>query len=280
MSKHIKLGTNDIYRLGYGAMRLPGMRGIPENKELARNLLTSVVEQGVNVIDTADYYGNGLANRLIADALHPYSDSLIISTKVGAKSGESGPPVPAATTEEINASVNRNLVSLKTDVLDLVFLRLSGGPLADSGVPIEESVLALENLRKKGIIKHIGLSSVTAEQFDIASSITNIDAVQNAYFIGHTSSKTVLDKCNSNNIPFLAYFPLGMGKLSENETVKNIATKYNTTVSKVALAWLLHLSPVMVPIPGTSNLKHLNENSTVAELSLEPEDMAILSNIA
>lgn len=277
MSNPIKLGKNDIHRMGYGAMRLPGMRGVLENEELARSLLISAVEQGVNVIDTADYYGNGLANRLIADALHPYSESLYISTKVGAKSGENGPPIPAATTEEINLSVNRNLESLKTDVLDLVFLRLSGGPLADSGVPIQESVLALENLRKQGVIKHIGLSSVTAEQFDIAKSITNIDAVQNAYFVGHTSSKAVLDKCNSNNIPFFAYFPLGMGKLSENEAVRNIAVKYNITTSKVALAWLLQLSPVMVPIPGTSSLKHLSENITAAELNLEPEDVAILS---
>lgn len=254
------------------------MRGIPKNEELARNLLISTVEQGVNVIDTADFYGDGLANRLIADALHPYSENLFISTKVGVKSGENGRPIPAATTDEINSTVNRNLESLKTNVLDLVFLRLAGGPLADSGVPIQESILALENLRKKGVIKHIGLSSVTAEQFDIANSITNIDAVQNAYFVGHSLSKAVLDKCEDKNIPFFAYFPLGMGKLSENEDVNTIAAKYNTTASKVALAWLLHLSPVMVPIPGTSSIKHLSENITATELNLEQEDMAILSN--
>lgn len=280
MTNIMKLGKKDIYRMGYGAMRLPGMRGIGENADLARSLLISAVELGVNVIDTADYYGNGLANRLIAEALQPYSESLFISTKVGAKSNESGPPIAAATAEEINASVIRNLDSLKTDVLDLVLLRLPGGPLADSGVPLQESLLALEELRKSGLIKHIGLSSVTTEQFDIASSITNIDAVQNAYFVGHTSSKAVLEKCSANNIPFFAYFPLGMGKLLENETVGNIAAKYEVSASNVALAWLLHLSPVMVPIPGTSSLKHLSENIAATELKLAPEDVSILSKIA
>jgi pyridoxine 4-dehydrogenase len=280
MTKHeITLGPKNIHRIGYGAMRLPGMRDIPRNDELAIQLLQQSVELGVNIIDSADFYGDGLANQLIADALSPYSDDLILSTKVGVKSDANGAHIPAATAGEIQASIERNLESLRTDSLDIVFLRLAGGPLADSGVPIEESLSALEKLKRDGLIKHIGLSSVTSEQLDTASTAYSIDAVQNAYFIGHTHSRKVLEMCAARHIPFLAYFPLGMGKLSENQTVKQLAAAYQVSEAKLALAWLLQLSPVMVPIPGTANPEHLKDNLTATDLVLKDSDVELLNNI-
>ena len=273
------LGNQTINRIGYGAMRLPGIRGTPENSEVAHELLHEAVALGANIIDTAGFYGAGLANRLIADALHPYPENLIISTKVGVKAGPSGRPEPAATPEEIRATVERDLESLRVPTLDLVFLRLPGGPLPESGVPMQESLECLVELQAEGLLKYIGLSSVTADQVTDAKAMTSVAAVQNALFVGSQDSQDVAKLCHKEGIPFLAYFPLGMGMLVEkNVDLGPLAKAHQATKAQIALAWLLALSPMVVPIPGTSNIDHLRENFAARNVVLSPNEIEVLTN--
>jgi len=275
------VGNKTINRIGFGAMRLPGIRDIPENKELAIQLLRESVSMGVNLIDTADIYGAGLANKLIAEALSPYSENIIISTKVGVKTGLDGRPEPAATPKEIRATVERDLENLNKSSLDLVFLRLAGGPLQNSGVPIEKSMECLADLQVNGLIKHIGLSSASTEQITAARSIAPIEAVQNAHFVGSRDSVDVVQFCDAEDIPFLAYFPLGMGMLIQKKIdLEPLATIHKTSTQQIALAWLLALSPMVVPIPGTSNIKHLRENVAALNLELSPNEIETLCNVA
>lgn len=276
-----KLGNITISRIGYGAMRLPGMRGIPENAELACHLLREAVSLGANIIDTADFYGDGLANRLIREALSPYPENLIISTKVGVKTGPGGRPEPAATPDGIRASVERNLETLGVSSLDLVFLRLPGGPLADSGVPIYESMECLAELQANGVVKHIGLSSASTEQIVAAKVVAPVDAVQNAHFVGNTESTDVVRLCAADDIPFFAYFPLGMGMLIEKKVdLGPFAAAHQSSRSQIALAWLLALSPVVIPIPGTSKIEHLRDNMVASNLVLAQSEMETLNNVA
>lgn len=276
-----KLGKKSIARIGYGTMRLPGIREVPEDPELARHLIFQAVSLGANVIDTADFYGAGLANRLIAEALSPYPENLIVSTKVGIKAGAGGRPEPAASSGEIRATIERNLESLQTSSLELVFLRLPGGPLVDSGVPIQESIECLAALQANGIIKHIGLSSASVEHIEAAKEVALVEAVQNAYFIGNKESNAVLNLCTTENIPFFAYFPLGMGKLIQKKIdLEGMAASHQTSKSQIALAWLLASSPMMVPIPGTSKIEHLRENMAASSLVLSPTEIETLTNVA
>jgi aryl-alcohol dehydrogenase-like predicted oxidoreductase len=262
-------------------MRLPGVRGTAEDTALACDLLQEAVGLGASVIDTADFYGGGLANRLIAKALAPYPDRLIISTKVGVKANADGRPAPAATPQEIRDTVERDLGNLGLSALDLVFLRLPGGPLGDSGVPMERSLECLAELQSDGIVRHIGLSSATAKQIEAASAIVSVDAVQNALFIGGGQSTEVVQLCTDRKIPFFAYFPLGMGTLIEKKVdLTPLATTYRASTSQVALAWLLSLSPVVVPIPGTSNPEHLRENMASERIVLSNDDARRLSDVA
>jgi pyridoxine 4-dehydrogenase len=277
----LRLGDKEINRIGYGAMRLPGIRELPGNTELSIRLLREAVSLGANVIDTADYYGDGLANRLIAEALRPYPDELVIATKVGVKGGPGGRPEPAASADEIRATVERDLESLGLSSLDLVFLRLPGGPLAESGVPIEQSMECLAELQADGMIRHIGLSSTTTGQIEAAKSVTSVDAVQNIHFVGNAAPTDVIHFCESENIPFLAYFPLGMGILIQKKVdLGPFAANYQATESQIALAWLLALSPVIVPIPGSSSVEHVRENMAASSLSLSQADVEALSNVA
>lgn len=276
-----RLGNKTIGRIGYGAMRLPGIRENPENAELACDLLREAVALGVDVIDTADFYGAGLANRLISDALSPYPEHLVISTKVGVKVGSNGRPEPAATPEEIKVTVERNVEGLEVPALDLVFMRLPGGPLADSGVPLERSIECLARLQADGVIKRIGLSSASTGQIEAAKAIAPIDAVQNACFIGCGESLDVLHLCAAEGIPFFAYFPLGMGMLIQKKVdLEPLAAAHQASKSQIALAWLLALSPVVVPIPGTSKLEHLRENMASMCIELAPDEVDLLSSVA
>lgn len=276
-----RLGNKTVNRIGYGTMRLPGLRGIPEDAVLAYELLRESVSLGANVIDTADVYGAGLANRLIAEALYPYPENLIIATKVGVKAGQDGHPVPAATPDEIKATVERDLANLGVPALDLVFLRLPGGPLPDSGVPMRTSLTCLAGLQAEGLVRHIGLSSASTTQIEAAQSVVAVDAVQNAHFIGNQDSVTVVQLCHDEGIPFFAYFPLGMGvQIKKKADLGPMAASYGVSKSQIALAWLLALSPMVVPIPGTSNLEHLRENCAALDLTLSPADVDVLSNVA
>jgi len=275
------LGNKVISRIGYGAMRLPGIREIPENTDLACHLLREAVSLGANVIDTADIYGAGHANSLIAKALNPYPDNLVISTKVGVKAGIGGRPEPAALPEEIRATVERDLANLGVASLDLVFLRLPGGPLAESGVPIEKSMECLAELQADGVIKHIGLSSASPEQIKAARTVASVDAVQNAYFVGSGESTDVIHLCTADRIPLFAYFPLGMGMLIQKKIdLGPLAAKHQASKSQIALAWLLALSPIVVPIPGTSKLEHLRENMASVSIELSPDEVDSLKNVA
>ncbi|ANJ68067.1 hypothetical protein A9404_12395 [Halothiobacillus diazotrophicus] len=274
------LGGRRLNRMGFGAMRLPGVRDVPENTERARSILRRAVALGATLIDTADFYGSGLANRSISEALSPYPEDLIIATKVGVKAGAGGRPESAATPDEIRASVARNLETLGVERLDLVFLRLAGGPLADSGVPIETSLGCLAELQAQGLVGHVGLSSASMTDIERANAVVPIEAVQNAYFIGHTDSRDVLAWCDSVGIPFLAYFPLGMGKLPKHDAaLQRIATARGATAAQIALAWLLALSPMMVPIPGTADLAHLEENMDAVLLDLSGDEVAQLNAV-
>lgn len=274
------LGGRALGRMGFGAMRLPGVRDVPENTERAHNVLQRAVALGVTLIDTADFYGSGLANRLISEALLPYPEELVIATKVGVRAGAGGRPEPAATPDEIRASVEQNLESLGVERLDLVFLRLAGGPLADSGVPIETSLDCLGELQAQGLVGHIGLSSASVVDIERANAVVSVEAVQNAYFIGHTDSRDVLAWCDAAGLPFLAYFPLGMGKLIKHDAaLQRIAAAHGVTAAQIALAWLLALSPMMVPIPGTADLAHLEENMDAVLLDLSGDEVAQLNAV-
>lgn len=273
-------GDKPIGRIGYGAMRLPGIREVPENDEMAHALLREAVALGASVIDTAYFYGAGRANRLIAEAFQPYPQNLTISTKVGVKNGPDGRPQPAATPDEIKAMVARDLESLNVPALDLVFLRLPGGPLADSGVPLETSMECLAKLQAKGVVRQIGLSSASTAQIKAAQKVAPVAAVQNACFVGSGQSMDVIQLCTEINIPFLAYFPLGMGTLIEKKIdLAPMAASHQVSKSQIALAWLLALSPVVVPIPGTSKLEHLRENMAAKSIELSPEEVKLLSGI-
>lgn len=261
-------------------MRLPGIRDTSEDTTLAQQLLRDAISLGVNVIDTADYYGAGHANRLIFEALNPYPENLIISTKVGAKAGQNGRPEPATTPDEIKATVERNLDTLKVPMLDLVFMRLPGGPLPDSGVPLHVSLECLAELQADGRIRHIGLSSATTKQIEAAKAVISVEAVQNALFIGHSNTLDVVQLCHNEAIPFFAYFPLGMGKLIQKKIdLEPMAIAQQTSKSQIALAWLLALSPMIVPIPGTSNIEHLKENLAALNLALSPSNLKILNDV-
>jgi len=260
-------------------MRLPGIAGNPDDEDKAKTILNKAVELGVTVIDTADFYGPQLANKHIAGALSPYNDNLILCTKVGVKGTDKG-PVGAATRKEIRESVNRNLNSLRVESLDVVFLRLPGGPLKDTGVPLEESISELAELKNKKIVKHVGLSSASVSQIETASNIVDIAAVQNSFCIGNVGSQPVVDFCNAQQIMFMPYFPLNMGKLSTNSALLSIARKHSVTESQIALAWLLSKSPTMVPIPGTSQISHLEENVAAESIVLSKDEQAILDAVA
>lgn len=274
------LGGKIIHRMGYGAMRLPGIREIPENVQLACRVLREAVNLGANVIDTAHFYGNGLANKLIADALHPFSDTLVVSTKVGVRSGPNGLPQHAATPEDVENTVQDNLDSLGVSQLGLVFLRLPGGPLADSGVPMQESLECLARLQEAGRIKHIGLSSASVEQIRAAQEVVAVEAIQNALFVGNYESREVVQLCHDERIPFFAYFPLGMGMLIEKKIdLGPFAEVHGATKAQIALAWLLALSPMVVPIPGTSKTNHLRENFSALDITLTSSEVEMLSEI-
>lgn len=276
-----KIGDQILNRIGFGAMRLPGIREIPENTELALQLLRESVSMGVTVIDSADIYGAGLANRLISEAFSPYPDKLIISTKVGVKIGSGGRPEPAATPDEIKETVQTDLASLGKSSLDLVFLRLAGGPLQDSGVPLKTSMECLAELQASGLVKHIGLSSASLAQLAEARSIAAVEAVQNAHFVGSQESAGVVQFCDAEKIPFFAYFPLGMGMLIQKKVdLQPLALTHNVSKSQIALAWLLGLSPMVVPIPGTANMEHLRENIAATGLSLSLSEMEFLNGIS
>lgn len=269
-----------VTRLGYGAMRITGegIWGPPKDRAEAVEVLKRAVELGVNFIDTADSYGPGVSEEIIAEALYPYPESLVIATKGGFdRTGpnqwkENGKP------EHLRAACEGSLRRLRLEQIDLYQLHR-----IDPKVPAEDQLGALKDLQAQGKIKHIGLSEVSVKQIQHARKIIDVVSVQNRYSIADRGSEDVLDYCEKENLGFIPWFPLAAGKVSGSEkktSITRLAVRLKTTPSQVALAWLLARSPVMLPIPGTSKIAHLEENVAAANLKIDANQMQELEGNA
>ena len=259
-------GELEIHRLGYGAMRITGkgIWGEPADRENAKRVLRRAVELGVDFIDTADSYGPAVSEPLIGEALAPYAQGTVIATKAGLT--RQGPDrwIPVGRPEYLTQQVEMSLRWLKRDTMDLWQLHR-----IDPQVPVEDSLVAIKKLQAQGKIRFIGLSEVTVEQIKQARKVVDVVSVQNEYNVGNRKSEAVLEYCEREGIAFIPWFPVAAGKLAQpGGKLDQAAKKHGATVSQLSLAWLLHRSPVMLPIPGTSSVAHLEENLKAAELTL------------
>jgi pyridoxine 4-dehydrogenase len=265
-------GDLEVGRLGFGAMRITGegIWGPPDDPEEAKRLLRRVVERGVNLIDTADSYGPEVSENLIAEALHPYPDGLVIATKGGLRRTGPGEWPRDARPERLKECCEASLRRLKLERIDLYQLHSP-----DSKVPYEDSVGALKELQDEGKIRHVGVSNVSVEELEQARAIVEIVTVQNRYNLEDRDSEDVLEACEAASIGFIPWFPLAVGRLAEpGGPLDAIAREHDATPAQIALAWLLARSPVMLPIPGTSSIEHFEENLAAAEIDLSPEQVA------
>jgi pyridoxine 4-dehydrogenase len=271
-------GDLEVRRLGFGAMRLtgPGITGRPDDEDTARAVLRRAVELGVNHVDTADAYGPFVNEELIAEALHPYSDDLVIATKGGlVRTGAGGDWPQDGRPEHLKQACEGSLKRLRVERIDVYYLHRP-----DPEVPYEESVGALKELRDEGKIRHVAVSNVNMERLAIARGIVEIAAVQNQYSLTDRRAQDVLRECEQNGIGFVPWAPLDAGALEPGGPVDRIAGRHEATPMQIALAWLLHASPAMLPIPGTGSLAHLEENVAAAEIELSAEDMDALDALA
>jgi aryl-alcohol dehydrogenase-like predicted oxidoreductase len=270
----IRLGELTVNRLGFGAMRVcgPGVWGPPRDRAAALRLLRRAFELGHTFFDTADSYGPGVSEALIAEALHPYPRELVIGTKGGltrpsaARWDEDGRP------EHLRRAVEGSLARLRVERIDLYQFHAP-----DPRVPYPESIGALAQLQRAGKIRHIGISNVTVEQLEQARRIAPVVSVQNEYSLDHRADEDVLAACEKAGIAFIPWYPLGAGRTLRSAKVRQIAARRGAAPAQVALAWLLARSPAMLPIPGTGTLAHLEENAAAARLKLMAEEMASLS---
>ena len=271
-------GDLEVHRLGFGAMRITGdgIWGPPDDPEEAKRLLRRVVEAGVDLIDTADSYGPEVSENLIAEALHPYRDGLVIATKGGLRrTGPSQWPRDARP-ERLKECCEGSLRRLKLDRIELYQLHSP-----DNRVPLEESMGALKELQDEGKIRHVGVSNVSAEQLERARAVVEVVSVQNRYNLEDRRSDDLLDACEAANIGFIPWFPLATGRLAEpGGPLDRIARAHEATPAQIALAWLLARSPVMLPIPGTSSIAHFEENLAAAEVDLSPDEVAEIGSYA
>jgi pyridoxine 4-dehydrogenase len=273
-----------VTRLGYGAMQLAGrdgnklVWGPPRDVPGAIAVLREAVASGVNHIDTSDFYGPHVTNELIKRALHPYPDDLVIVTKVGARRGSDGSWPHARSRQEIIDAVHDNLRNLGLDMLHVVNLRL-GGISEPTDEPFEEPLTALAELQQQGLIRHIGLSTVSAKQLAEAQAITEIVCIQNFYNVAQRADDAFVDALATKGIAFVPYFPLGGFSPLQSSRLNDVAAALDATPMQVALGWLLHRSPNILLIPGTSSVEHLRENLGVAKLHLAPEVIAQLDSI-
>ena len=263
-----------VNRMGFGAMRItgPGIWGDPDDPEECRRVLRRALELGVNFIDTADSYGPEVSERLIAEALYPYPEDLLIATKGGLVRPGPGEWEPDGSPEHLRAACEGSLRRLRLETIDLYQLHRP-----DPRVPYEESVGTLVSLRSEGKIRAIGISNVTVEHLEVARGMTDIVSVQNRYNVAGRDSEAVLDRCEQLGIAFLPWAPVSQGQLdAESPRVIEIARRKGVTASQLALAWLLHRSPVILPIPGTSKVTHLEENVAAAAIQLDDEEARAL----
>jgi pyridoxine 4-dehydrogenase len=271
-----------VNRIGYGAMQLagPGVFGPPKDPDVAVAVLREAVASGVNHIDTSDYYGPHVTNQIIRKALHPYPAGLVIVSKLGARRPSDGSWQPAISPEELTAGVEDNLRNLGLDAIDIVNYRVMGTHLGPAEGSIAAQVTALADLQRKGLIRHIGISNATATQVAEARAITNIVCVQNNYNLAHRDDDALIDDLAQAGIPYVPFFPLGGFTPLQSSTLTAVADRLGSTPMQVALAWLLHRSPNILLIPGTSSLAHLRENLAADKLTLSPEILAELDGIA
>lgn len=286
----VRLGDLEVRRLGFGAMQLPGpfVWGEPKDPDRARTVLRRVVELGIDLIDTSWYYGPLVANRLIAETLHPYPKGLVLATKLGGKRLPDKGWAAALRPEELRAGCEEDLRGLRVERLDVVHLRWIDG----AGVPFAESLDAMLDLVKAGKIRHLGLSNVTLEQLDQALAKTTIVTVQNLYNVAAgeermasfphavvAGQERMVDRCAAEGIAFLPFFPLAVPGPNgpRSEALAAVAKKRGATGAQIALAWLLARSPTMLPIPGTSSPKHLEENWAARTIRLDDEEIRAIA---
>jgi hypothetical protein len=270
-----------VKRLGYGAMQLagPGVFGPPRDHDAALAVLRTAVEAGVDHIDTSDFYGPHVTNRLIREALSPYPDDLLIVTKIGARRGDDASWLPAFAPDELTRAVEDNLTNLGVEALDVVNLRL----MFDVHDPAEGSLAAplkaVADLQRQGLVRHIGLSNVTPTQFEEARDIAAIVGVQNQYNLAHRDDDPFIDALAAEGVAYVPFFPLGGFSPLQSAVLSDVAARLNVTPMQVALAWLLQRSPNILLIPGTSSVAHLKENLAAASLTLPDDVLAELDEI-
>jgi aryl-alcohol dehydrogenase-like predicted oxidoreductase len=274
--------TLTVHRMGYGAMQLagPGVWGPPKDPEAAVAVLREAIASGVNHIDTSDFYGPHVTNQIIRQALHPYPKGLVIVTKLGGRRPPDKSWQPAITPQELTSGVHDNLRNLGLDALDIVNYRFMGSGHGTGEGPLSEQVTVLADLKRKGLIRHIGLSNVTATQIAEAQAITEIVCVQNNYNLAHRHDDALITDLARKGIAYVPFFPLGGFTPLQSSTLNDVAEQLSSTPMQVALAWLLHRSPNILLIPGTSSLAHLRENLAAAQLALPPQALAELDGIA
>ncbi|CAB3716146.1 aldo/keto reductase family oxidoreductase [Trinickia soli] len=276
------LGTHRIPRMGYGAMQLagPGVFGPPKDRDAAVAVLREAVALGVRHIDTSDFYGPHVTNQILCEALHPYPESLVIVTKIGAVRGSDGSWLPAQEPEQLRQAVHDNLRNLKLEALDVVNLRVMGNVHAPAEGSIARQVEALAEMQRAGLVRHIGLSNVTAAQIEEAQRIVPIVCVQNQYNLISRDDDALVDALAAQGIAYVPFFPLGGFSPLRSTALSNIAESIGATPMQAALAWLLHRAPNILVIPGTSSLGHLRENIAAAQIRLSGDVYAQLDAIA
>jgi pyridoxine 4-dehydrogenase len=279
------IGGRIVKRLGYGAMQLagPGVFGPPKDRDAALAVLREAVARGVNHIDTSDFYGPHVTNQLIREALHPYPDDLVIVTKIGARRGADGSWILALAPEDLTQAVHDNLRNLGLDVLEVVNFRSMHGADTGSHGPAEGSIeaplTALAELQHKGLVRRIGLSSVTPAQIAEGRRICEIVCVQNQYNLAHRADDALIDDLARDGIPYVPYFPLGSFNPLQSSILSKVAARLDATPMQVALAWLLRRAPNILLIPGTSSVAHLRENLASGELNLPDDAVTALNGI-
>jgi pyridoxine 4-dehydrogenase len=275
------LAAHTVRRMGYGAMQLagPGVFGPPKDRNEAIAVLREAVESGVNHIDTSDFYGPHVTNQIIREALHPYPDNLVIVTKLGAVRGEDASWLPAMEPQDLERGVHDNLRNLGLDAIEVVNLRIMGKVHAPSEGTIARQVEALAELQRKGLVRHIGLSNATSTQVAEAQGIVDIVCVQNQYNLVQREDDALVDELAAKGIPYVPFFPLGGFTPLQSSVLSGVAERLGATPMQVALAWLLHRSPNILLIPGTSSRGHLRENMQAAQLNLSDTVLAELEAI-
>ncbi|CAG4889217.1 aldo/keto reductase family oxidoreductase [Paraburkholderia saeva] len=275
------LAAHTVRRMGYGAMQLagPGVFGPPKDRNEAIAVLREAVASGVNHIDTSDFYGPHVTNQIIREALHPYPDNLVIVTKLGAVRGEDASWLPSMEPQDLERGVHDNLRNLGLDAIEVVNLRIMGKVHAPSEGTIARQVEALAELQRKGLVRHIGLSNATSTQVAEAQGIVDIVCVQNQYNLVQREDDALVDELAAKGIPYVPFFPLGGFTPLQSSVLSGVAERLGATPMQVALAWLLHRSPNILLIPGTSSRGHLRENMQAAQLNLSDTVLAELEAI-